>query len=1427
MKNRLQFNRITTLYRPDKEMVSGSTTIVKSGREKAMEAIQSYITDRNFIPLIGEPIVTRYIDDNGKKQVILAIGKATGATASDISGIEYHTIDTAKLQEEIDLANEHAAEALDLASGATKDTADYLTILKNMILNGVGLTDGSYFDNNGRWDRDPSYVGLYDPIENANYIGDATSFRDADDKLDKALKEESLNLEDLSGITVATIQSLDELWEAAGALSGATIELSANTVAELTEIKSAVEELSGVTEDFSGTTKGYLDRILEGTGLNTQEPGEYAGHDETHIIKDATSLDNADVLMDTAIWNLSADTYNTIAELSAGTIQLSADTVAAIDELSTSMVSAINELSAGTIQLSADTVAYVNGLSAGTIQLSANTNAVMNKLSAGTVSGLEHLSGVSETIIEAAGLATNGTYPHNHGASFIDDATSLNNADQILDTTISELSANTMAADQALNEKIEELEGRDIFGENAIEVEVDDNDDTTISLKLYENEKVLSQSNQGLRTTLKLIYAPSDKKIYLNGIDDVEISHIDVDDFVKDGMLESASIIVATQRDHEEHPELVVGETYIKLVFNTDSGKEDVFISAKDLVDTYKVSATSLNYLTIEGYEIRANVEVEHGLAGYDGVMNISAATDNIIAAAGLNNGGQGTYPSHSETHYIKNATSLDNADVLLDSAIYELSGNTVAKIGETNADLAELSGAVINEVERLDASDDFFSAITKNIVSGTGLNILDPGAYGGHDETHYIKNATSLDNADVLLDGAIYGTSESVNELSGAVIYEVGRLDASDNFFSAITKNIISGTGLNILDPGSYAGHDETHFIKDATNLDNADVLLDGAIWAVSGLMEDFNDQIDNLSGKVNEVNARVDNLSAVTASLSGNTYQAIQGLSEFSARTQEVISQLSAMTISAASGMSGIYEYVDHSIETVTNNLTEYVDDSVEMLSGNVLEYIYDIENHITGEYIPLTNYENLSGISGEDLFIDENDTVNEAFGKLQKQIIDDEEAVAAILNGLNDRLTTAEETIAENTGVTALSAETRELSAATVEISNEMSQLSAFTEYLSANTLGVLTLNLNGEMEGKYCPSATTAIDLEVTGADILLDGYKISSGRTEQELTIVSADTVNEAFGKMQKLVFDNEFVAAAAINELDGRIRDIEGGSMTGDFFDGAEYDSNSKTIKFTHNGVVKDSIDATDFIKDGMVENVVIDTPTAGTHTGVECLIITFNTDAGKEAIEIPVVDIFDPTTINELSASVVSNQSKINTVSGCVVTLSASVVNNRTDINTLSATLNDDEYVLAAAINDLNSRVTELSADTSVLSDIYTKEEVDDMIEPLEKTYQNSNSLSNIHLDKALTIISVASDGQLSIDNSKLPELPANGVFEAHVIIQNTGANPVVITLASNAKMKLTTGGNQIAIDPDGFGELNALITYDGYDYTIYVITT
>ena len=72
------------------------------------------------------------------------------------------------------------------------------------------------------------------------------------------------------------------------------------------------------------------------------------------------------------------------------------------------------------------------------------------------------------------------------------------------------------------------------------------------------------------------------------------------------------------------------------------------------------------------------------------------------------------------------------------------------------------------------------------------------------------------------------------------------------------------------------------------------------------------------------------------------------------------------------------------------------------------------------------------------------------------------------------------------------------------------------------------------------------------------------------------------------------------------------------------------YDSNEKKIYLKNAGnTIISEIDASAFIKDGMVSNVEIKTISSG-GTNVSCLVVTFNTDAEKQDINIPIDDIFD-----------------------------------------------------------------------------------------------------------------------------------------------------------------------------------------------------
>ena len=159
--------------------------------------------------------------------------------------------------------------------------------------------------------------------------------------------------------------------------------------------------------------------------------------------------------------------------------------------------------------------------------------------------------------------------------------------------------------------------------------------------------------------------------------------------------------------------------------------------------------------------------------------------------------------------------------------------------------------------------------------------------------------------------------------------------------------------------------------------------------------------------------------------------------------------------------------------------------------------------------------------------------------------------------------------------------------------------------------------------------------------------------------------------------------------AAVIAELDNRKADK---SELSPYFDGAAYDEKTREIKFYHNGQVKTQIDATPFIKDGMVNSVRLENG---------YLIVTFNTDAGKEPISIEIGSIFEPSNYYTKAEIGDKFQPIGNYVSASTYTAFTSTTN--------------------ASINNLRTTKLDASAYTpSDLSNYYTKAEIGDNFQPI-----------------------------------------------------------------------------------------------------------
>ena len=136
-------------------------------------------------------------------------------------------------------------------------------------------------------------------------------------------------------------------------------------------------------------------------------------------------------------------------------------------------------------------------------------------------------------------------------------------------------------------------------------------------------------------------------------------------------------------------------------------------------------------------------------------------------------------------------------------------------------------------------------------------------------------------------------------------------------------------------------------------------------------------------------------------------------------------------------------------------------------------------------------------------------------------------------------------------------------------------------------------------------------------------------------------------------------------------------------------FDDVEYVSSAKTIVFYDKTDTEvGSIDATDFIKDGMVDNVYISANT---------LYIVFNTDSGKETIEIDLTQVFDAN--NYYTKQDIDSKHFVN--SGEVKTQIEGY--NYVNSGDVKTQIEDYNYITSASLPDVSDFITSADAKTQI----------------------------------------------------------------------------------------------------------------------------
>ena len=269
--------------------------------------------------------------------------------------------------------------------------------------------------------------------------------------------------------------------------------------------------------------------------------------------------------------------------------------------------------------------------------------------------------------------------------------------------------------------------------------------------------------------------------------------------------------------------------------------------------------------------------------------------------------------------------------------------------------------------------------------------------------------------------------------------------------------------------------------------------------------------------------------------------------------------------------------------------------------------------------------------SGFTNNDV------TVTEAIDDLEYMVVNKEEAIAAALNDLNGRKLDA----SAYTPTDLSNYYTKNETSGKTEISNALGgkvNTATYTGHTADTSLhfsGNEKRNLDALATNIESISGITSNDIANWNAAAGVDMTKYyqkteTSGSTELS-TAFSNKADSSALTTHTSDTTIHITSAERTAWNAKANMSDIP--SVNG-YADSVQYNSTTKKVEFYHGTTAGTKVfeyDASPFLIDGMVQNVEIkDVQSGDPAVTVTCLVVSFNTDAGKQDINIPISQIFD-----------------------------------------------------------------------------------------------------------------------------------------------------------------------------------------------------
>ena len=215
-------------------------------------------------------------------------------------------------------------------------------------------------------------------------------------------------------------------------------------------------------------------------------------------------------------------------------------------------------------------------------------------------------------------------------------------------------------------------------------------------------DKVLSLTDKLVSATVSLEYGDAvsealggKKTIKLLGKDSTLISEIDASEFIKDGMLDTVELV--------KNPEGKTAGTYLKLTWNTDSGKtEPMFINVTELIDIY----TQGTGIKIDNKKISVDTNI---------IATVQSVTD---AKAELKGTAEDTKDAETISGAKKYADSLKTA---IDR--YTVNGKDISTNPVLDGSSIAVGGSGSHKDKKLDDTvEDIYTQIGNAATSGVTL---------------------------------------------------------------------------------------------------------------------------------------------------------------------------------------------------------------------------------------------------------------------------------------------------------------------------------------------------------------------------------------------------------------------------------------------------------------------------------------------------------------------------------------------------------------------------------------------------------------------------------------------------------------------------------------------------------------------------------